>query len=269
MSNKELQSVCNSLKELEDYLEQKALHHNCYKTYIYQERYESLRKQEAIFLSNGRNWNDIDDAMRLNGQKSKKLNFAICFSFSKSESVAMWMLYGGMNNTGVMIDFTRRQIQQLIDLEQISLGYWQEGNYVEIKKLYHGEFDLCLTDVLYYSDPLEVIKRSDARCEMSDERIINGLSWRCKAYPWNYENECRLVISIDRNRVQDARIDTVKLNIDDMLINLEKMGRVYQAPNNTTSRFQSSKLKGRINWNLCGRTCKKRKIRYRKKIENE
>lgn len=200
----DLEKACASVTEMVNYLCSKAENHNNYKIYTCESRLDTWIRDKALYLSNGKKWNDVDDRKRLNPTESSYPyeNFAMCFSFSKSESVAMWMLYGGMQNEGVMLDLRRRDIHKLIETPQISLGWWENDGFNHAATLSKEAFRIILSDVVYCSDPLEAIKRSDARCDCLNEELITALGWRRKAYPWCYENECRLVVEIEKNKYQ-------------------------------------------------------------------
>ncbi len=49
-------------------------------------------------FSDGSNWNDNDDYFRMKKESVDDLLLARCFTFSKSENVAMWMLYARKEN---------------------------------------------------------------------------------------------------------------------------------------------------------------------------
>lgn len=252
-----LENACKSVTTMVDYLHSRAKNHNNYKIYTCESRLETWMHNKALYLSNGNKWNDTDDRKRLNPTDDSYpyVNFAICFSFSKSESVAMWMLYGGMQNEGVMIDLKRGDVKKIFETPQINLGWWENDRFNVVATLSKEEFRIALSDVIYCSDPLEVIKRSDTRCDCSDEGLIEALGWRRKAYPWCYENECRLVIEIDKKRISDCRIDTAQIVVADMFYELETAGRIFRSPNSRCGRHLASRLSSRIEWNLCENGC--------------
>lgn len=257
MATKEdLQNACLSKETMIAFLHQTALNHNNFKVYTREERLLSWIENNALYLENGKRWNDTDDRIRFNPEDSSKLRFGLCFSFSKSENVAMWMLYGGMHNKGVMLDLRRKDIKQLLDIEQITLGYWNEnGRFQELDILAKDKFTVELSDMLYCSEPIATVKRSDTRCDVDDSAIIKSLEWRIKAYPWCYENECRLVISVNKKDISNSDVSTIKINTGKMYQELIENNRIYEAPNNNTSMYQHSRLASRIEWSLCGDKC--------------
>lgn len=87
-----LENACVSVTTMIDYLHSKAKNHNNYKIYTCESRLDSWMCNKALYLSNGSRWNDTDDRERLNPTEGlyPYINFTMCFSFSKSENVAMW-----------------------------------------------------------------------------------------------------------------------------------------------------------------------------------
>ena len=144
MSTKvDLMRACLSSSTLINYLEERGINHNNYKVYTREERLSSWKSEGGFFLNDGASWNDIDDRLRLNPKGEKQKRFGTCFSFSRSENVAMWMLYGRMTHTGIMVDFLPTDIKNIIRTETISLGRWISGKFIEEQVLEKGHI-LCL-----------------------------------------------------------------------------------------------------------------------------
>lgn len=257
----ELVEACSSAETMIAYLQEKAANHHNYKIYATDRYLVSWMSSKALFLSNGSTWNDKDDRTRLNPLNAPTVNFGTCFSFSKSENVAMWMLYGGMWNDGIMVDFSHSAMSRIMKTSEVSLGFWYDNQFKVVQSLGKDQFSIELSDVLYCSEPAEVIKRSDTRCNLNDDSLIKALGWHKKVYPWCYENECRMVISIDRNKISDRYFResdnkwAIKVNVDDIFDEMNKEGRIYRAPNNQNKKYAASKLAARIDWNLCGKEC--------------
>lgn len=91
--------------------------------------------QESLFLSTGGNWNDIPDRISFNPPGANVIRFGACFSVSESESVAMWMLHGGLHKEGVMADFSRNQINSCLNTEYVALGVWKGREFSPIMVL--------------------------------------------------------------------------------------------------------------------------------------
>lgn len=257
LEKENLRASCASSESLRTYLEKRATGHNYYKVYTRLERLEYWVVSRAIYLSDGRRWNDIHDREAFNNGHDNVINFGTCFSFSKSESVAMWMLYGGTHKDGVMVDFQRKHIMKILkETESVQLGYWKESEFVPQKVLMKDKFNIRLSDVLYFAESTEKpivydIKRSSESIKDTDRGAIDGLKHVKKSYAWNYENECRLILSVDRSDVPEGAY-AVKIDLGDTFAELMEENRIYEAPNYKARRhFAKSKLRGEIDWDLC------------------
>lgn len=94
------QSNANWTKEeYVKHLREKGKNHTNYKIYSYGTRITDIIDETTLYLSDGQRWNDRIDRDNF-CRKDQPRRFARCFSFSKSENVAMWMLYGGMKKMG-------------------------------------------------------------------------------------------------------------------------------------------------------------------------
>lgn len=255
-----LKDVCTSSDKLSDYLSQKAAKHNYYKYYTTAERLETWKATHSIYLTTGRKWNDKTDREQFNCAAYDYVNFGLCFSFSISENIAMWMLYGGMKRDGVMIDFQRQHIREIIgNTSQITLGRWDNDEFVASATLSRDDFRIELIDILYISDKNEKgcydIKRSNEAAKDVAPHIVDDLESVKKSYPWCYENECRLVIQVKRRVLDDPGIDTARISLqDDFFDELAAGSRIIAAPNTASNtKYSKSKLTNKIDWDLCAK----------------
>ena len=303
--NRTLESECESIGKLQDYLVKKAKNHHNYKHYVSDiARIDNIYCEGALFLTDGSNWNDPDDKKAFtdfNSGRSECKRYGLCLSFSKSESVAMWMLYGGTQKKGAMIDIPGRSIKQLIDkpdLPQVELGYFEEKKWNTVKleekkwntvkKLNANEYKVELTDILYYAVNKKVdeehklkydIKRSDEKCACNDNVIDNAPLLQKKVWAWNYENECRLIVEVDKKSISslaNSKISVARIEFPDKDAFREDVRkRVLLAPNfkedNTDytikGDFESKKSLLKIDWDLC-KNCSKDKQMPSKKAED-
>ena len=74
--------------------------------------------KKGIRLTNGVNWNDLIDRQNLN--KDGKIRFVKCFTYSKSENVVMWFLYGASNN-GCLVKYVKSQILSLLTDKNLNI----------------------------------------------------------------------------------------------------------------------------------------------------
>lgn len=254
---KSLEQACSSPEDLKIYLQQKAINHNSYKAYTTINKLEYWISQKAIFLGTGSNWNDKIDRDIFNNKDLEDVNFGMCLSFSTSENVAMWMLYGGMQHQGVMVSYRRSHIKNILsNTKSIELGHWENDNFVTYRVLKENEFKITLSDVLYYgyhegSGYLYDIKRADEKCKGISKNTIDALTTVKKNIPWCYENECRLIVSISKNYIP-ASENTVKINIGNVFSELIKENRIYESPNfEGDGKYAKSDLHGTMDWDLC------------------
>lgn len=254
-----LKNNCATSDSLQAYLRLKGSNHNYYKCYSSLERIIDIRDSQNLYLSNGEDWNDIIDRESFNEISNSHMNYGKCFSFSRDESVAMWMLYGGIDKLSGMIDFTKKSMQSILNLSSIELGYFDNKEYQTVLQLKKSQFKIYITDVLYYTKNGSgyYISRSDESYPCLSQNIFNELSGCKKTYPWKYENECRLIVSVDKKLLnENCKIVKIDLKNIDMGKSFQ---RIYHGPNypleNTYNSLQSE-LKNTIDWSLCdGKKC--------------
>lgn len=259
MSNEKLKfEEINNEKLLLKYLMSKAINHKSYKIYTNISRAENILKTHAFYLSQGKTWNDITDRNNLNCKNNKQVNFAICFSYKKSEDVSMWMLYAGKND-GCMISMKKDLINDITKTDKIALGYFKDGDFKPVKTLDKNNFNIVLQDIVYYKEADKYtynLKRPGEKANVNFKNI-DFLKYFKKKSPWDYENECRLVVSIDKCFVTD-KVDTIKIELDQDFITKNRI-KIYKSPivNDNIIRYEESNLTGEIDWDLCY-GCKKK-----------
>jgi len=263
MANKENESLkteCITPSRLSAYLSSKSLGHTCFKVYTTQKSLDYRVQEDALFLSTGGNWNDTRDRDAFNPQNGESLKFGACFSFSKSESVAMWMLYGGVQHTGVMIDYRQRHMKQILsNTELVHLGVWDRDMdcFIPIQAIGKDQFQFRLMDILYmsYTEGLSTgcqIWRSDETIKLPNIKIIKEANCLTKTSPWRYENECRLILTVPRNILKDSKINSAKITLPGIYSELFDEGRVYASPEYQGSHsLTKSALESQIAWDLC------------------
>lgn len=249
---KGINSYIKTSQELSDYLRKKAENHNHYKSYSSLKRTVAIRDNRELYLGRSDEWNDITDRDSFNNTEGK-VKFCKCFSYSKEESVAMWMLYGGIDKQSGMIDFTQKGIRSILKTGSIELGCFEEDKFVPISHLGKDDFEIWITDVVYYkkNSKKHCIRRSDETAVNVTEKVLDGLSDCKKVYAWQYENECRLIISVNKELVSkdvtDVKIDLSKMDLG------KSLERIYRGPNyplKDTMGSDKSSLTGTVDWNL-------------------
>ena len=240
---------------LEEYLKQKAQNHNNYKFYSVLERILQIRNEKFLYLTSSQTWNDKTDRESFNSEKYDTINFGKCFSYSKDENVAMWMLYGGINQKSGMIDFTKKGMSSILCTPQIDIGNFENEKFIKIKSLERDSFKLYCIDVIYYKKHKSgyyYIRRSDEYCNEVSNDVFDKLFGCKKVYPWRYENECRLICSIKRDLVE-SECSVVRIDLSHMDLG-KSFDRIYRGPNCISAGLKEllpSNLDNTIDWSLC------------------
>lgn len=270
MEKKELPSIED--RAFLEYLKEKGANHRSYKYYSTIKNVNSCMDKRALFLSDGRNWNDIIDRENFNNEKLDMMNFGRCFSYSTTESVAMWMLYGGMEHRGAMLDFDKNTILSILrSVRQISLGYFGEDEFIALTRLDRKDFEIQLVDVVYTEKKKteNIIRRStgDIWKVPLGNTILNSERYTIihKSKAWDYEQECRLIVSIKKDIIRRVKnfnkISMVKIDLKS--VDLDNVRRVC-SPNvldedeleSLDKFFYKSDLSKEVDWDLC-KGCKK------------
>ena len=265
MEKKELPSIED--RAFLEYLKEKGANHRSYKYYSTIKNVNSCMDKRALFLSDGRNWNDIIDRENFNNEKLDMMNFGRCFSYSTTESVAMWMLYGGMEHRGAMLDFDKNTILSILrSVRQISLGYFGEDEFIALTRLDRKDFEIQLVDVVYTEKKKteNIIRRStgDIWKVPLGNTILNSERYTIihKSKAWDYEQECRLIVSIKKDIIRRVKnfnkISMVKIDLKS--VDLDNVRRVY-SPNvldedeleSLDKFFYKSDLSKEVDWDLC------------------
>lgn len=237
------------------YLRQKAENHNYLKIYGSKKKIKGIVDLRSLLLSNGSGWNDKNEIQRL--QDNNTQMFACCFSFSKSENIAMWMLYA-REKEDLMINFRPKVIREIQNEKpEIKIGKMEDDGFKMNKKITKDHYDIELIDILYCDSISDrsAIKRSDERAEGVNRRFFEQLTYCRKSYPWNYENECRLLIKINKSILDD--------NDTHILLPLNSLSEdkyeIYRNPTfeASESEYKRSTLSDEINWDFC-RGCSKK-----------
>lgn len=256
--NDTLEKNCDTAENLKAYLCQKGKNHNCYKAYSTLDRVVKIRDNKLLYLSNGETWNDITDRNNFNSTTNSIVNYGKCFSFSQDENVAMWMLYGGIEKLSGMIDFTKKGMQSILDADSIDIGYFDnEGKFKTERVIKRENFDIYVTDIVYYKSNGKgyYINRSEESYKCLSTEVFESLKYCKKSYPWKYENECRLIVSVDKKFLTN-NCKIVQINLEGMDLG-KSFDRIYRGPNYPLKNFPNSlpsKLDNTIDWSLCDGT---------------
>lgn len=250
----EIKKHCGSVEDLKEYLKKKARNHNHYKYYGRIERIFQIVKDKKLYLVDGKDWNDVTDRNNFIKSNPDYVNFGKCFSFAKDESVAMWMLYGGVFHSNAMIDFRKSDMNRIVDVTKVSLGFFdkkQNDKFVAIKSIAKPDFDIFLIDIVYYNKDRKYIKRSNEDCCGIEADFIEKLGVCCKTFSWSYESECRLIVSVKKDIIPD-NCKAIEINLEGIDVS-KSLNNVYYCPNYRgieIEGFKKSVLDGEIDFNL-------------------
>lgn len=262
MSEKRIKNnQIRNINELENYLSEKAKNHNHYKYYAKREYIQTILSTNSVYFSNGENWNDTIDSYNFINSDASCYKYALCLSYSKSESVAMWLLYSG--NDGCMIDYNQKIIKSILNAENVVLGYFENKVFIDKEIISKDKFKIELTDILYYGNSQSnqndsyYVKRSDEVNREFTKKLVDKLCFKKKKVSWSYENECRLIVSITKNAIKE-KYPSLKIILSDEYNKLI-FDKTYDSPNCKDNSHQGSALKEDLNWNLC-KNCNNKKF---------
>jgi len=250
------------------YSQERAVRHNRYRHYSQLDRIEMIANNGYIYLSDGRKWNDTNDRERFNPADLQGHRYGICFSWSPSENIAMWMLYGGMDNKGAALELSRSSFLKLGEASSVELGRFVDGKgFVSEKTLDKSSFSFEYYDVIYSDEvtndrTVKLRHADDAPSIPGDiyshitEQNSPMLKPYLKKYPWHYEEETRFVVSVhDGVSCIDFPFARVPLAMSSDIL---RKG-IILSPTFVGDRkdYPNSALFGEVDWDLC-KGCKKR-----------
>lgn len=232
--------------------------HREYKHYATRARIAGILRSGALYLTDGTSWNDKYDREHFNPSFMSTKCFGACFSASSTESVAMWMLYGGMDGNGAMINFDRRTLQGAMGRESYECGWFgTDGKFECVVELPGDRLSLRLVDVLYFQNHADgnvTVGRPsiEGGRHVMDGRAFNGIEQIAKHQSWSYENEVRLVATISKldlvGKASHVKCVKIPIDFDDAFV----AGRVFDSPvSDGGGNYRDSELRGTVDWNLC------------------
>lgn len=232
--------------------------HREYKHYGTRARIAGILRGGALYLTDGTSWNDKYDREHFNPSFMSTKRFGACFSASSAESIAMWMLYGGMDGNGAMINFDRRTLQGAMGRKTYECGrFGADGKFQCLTKLPADRLSLRLVDVLYFQNHADgnvTVGRPslEGGRHVMDGRAFSGIEQIAKHQSWSYENEVRLVATISKldlvGKASHVKCVKIPIDFDDAFV----AGRVFDSPvSDDEGNYRDSELRGTVDWNLC------------------
>ncbi len=254
----QLQEHLEGYRDVLSFLADRGGMHREYKHYATRARIAGILGSGALYLTDGTSWNDKYDREHFNPSFMSTKRFGACFSASSTESVAMWMLYGGMDGNGAMINFDRRTLQGAMGRESYECGWFgTDGKFECIVELPADRLSLRLVDVLYFQNHADgnvTVGRPsiEGGRHVMDGRAFNGIEQIAKHQSWSYENEVRLVATISKldlvGKASHVKCVKIPIDFDDAFV----AGRVFDSPvSDGGGNYRDSELRGTVDWNLC------------------
>lgn len=248
----------DSYESIIRYLSTKGSNRKNYRHYASRERVKSILDNSVFYLTDGSNWNDKYDRDNFNPYFSSYKRFGICLSATTSESIAMWMLYGGIDGNGAMINFDKKTLVTAASASEYECGYFDENKEFScVMTLDAGAIDFRLIDVLYFGVARDDGRRTVERIGDKNKASISAdnlesISQIAKHEAWSYETEVRLVAAIDKLTLAGnaSKITAIKIPFQQSE-NLVKE-RVFDSPvASTRGEYRDSMLQGTVDWDLC------------------
>lgn len=209
-------------KSVQECIKEKDSDNYCHYTAV--ENAQKILNSKYFYISNMKKMNDIDEAEKHASNCKNTFIFSMCNS--TTENIPMWYLYSGILGSGVRIRFTKTTMLNF--LESIDKIYPVENDCVDSTSplLKNDDFDMENGWVRYLDDINKKIKyRNTLYKNVVDinDRINYFDDYFIKKYPWNYENEFRIVIH-NKNKTNYKRF---AIPIDESII---KNLRIMFAP---------------------------------------
>jgi len=264
---------------LDDFLRERGRRHKYYRTYNKIPRlFMNYYVDKKLYLSDGFNWNDVIDADYFYNASDKIKYYGLCFSYSINESVAMWMLYGGLYDEGAMLNLTNKYVNSICEYcNTIKIGNFTENGFDTVDELHkeNGDFVIYLKDVLYHKknkNNTSLVMHNNISKNGIDNSIIAEANPVLKDNSWSYENEVRLIIEIRKTELTQnchyAQVDLSEFEKEYKKANnraiskannamtcspklvFDESTELYIKKGKYRKKVRKSKLSGLINWSL-------------------
>jgi len=241
---------------LSEVLKKNAEQHRRYDMYTSMERALGVLHTGEIYISNGANWNDVNDRTLMDANNA----YGLCLSCSTRENIAMWMLYGANHGKdGAMLMLYPSVMKDLVNAGTIELGYFQKnGKFHKAYTLKNRvDYEAYLSDVVYI-DPCKdgMVRLTEGESHVTvNQSILKGSDIYYKDYAWSYEKECRFVIKLNDYWIKTAKnekLPNIRVKMSDSSRNKMTYERLIRSPvySGTSTRGVDSKLFKKVDWNL-------------------
>lgn len=258
--------ACDGYWKIVDYLFATGSARRNLRHYASRTRVDQIISESSVYLSDGTAWNDKYDRENFNPPSSEYKNFGMCLSANTEESIAMWMLYGGIDGNGAMINFDKKTLKSAMYSGSYDFGYFDtRKRFRTVLTLDASQIKFRLMDVIYFDQSKKdeerflLERKGEGKQTEISGKLSSGLHQIAKHKSWSYETEVRLVGSISKRflgrKADQCRFLKIPLNLNEHFIS----SRIYDSPApDGRGHFRQSKLFGTVEWNLCS-DCKFKK----------
>lgn len=245
-----------SYRDVLDYLASKGSKRMNFRHYATRKRIASILDNSAFYLTDGSSWNDEYNKKCFNSPDSDFKKFGMCLSATTGESIAMWMLYGGTDGNGAMINFDRKTLAAAAAGARYECGYFEDGEFKGVLELDATDINFSLVDVLYFNvnegNESAVVERVGEKQVRMGIDALNGLTQIAKHRAWSYEAEVRFVATVSKLKlyVIEPNITAIKIPIEVSESFIDS--RVFDSPvSDDGGEYRDSELRGTVEWDLC------------------
>ena len=151
----------------------------------------------------------------------KERVYALCFSYTDSESIPMWYLYSGIAGEGIRIGITPKKMLGLI--KDISCVYPIVNSEIDlVNPLYVNEDFSVEYGWVYYLGHKNIIYKNITyvRQDKDDEKAMESFrkdNYFVKDYEWNYEREFRIVFHLHDHVISPPKKIALFFNKEEMM----------------------------------------------------
>lgn len=196
-------AIYTSAQALSTFLKGSAKSHSgCYFHYTTVDALKGMYKNGCLLLTRATELNDLNE-MKFRHEE-KNLTYVASFSTLRSESVAMWALYGVPVKKGIRIRFPKKTIEKLLHIargeDKTNFAYevtnpkriGKRKKRVRVKEAY-------FTDVVYKGNNSltwhnNCVVGKTQQSQMLEDPMLLG---QIKDDLWRYENEVRLIVKLE------------------------------------------------------------------------
>lgn len=162
--------------------------------------------------------NDLHESRFKGCEKERGRIFIACFTFTSTENMAMWAMYGGKENTKkIRIAFPYNLLNELTGAEI----FFEDdgGSYTKVDDSIRRKCEVYFTEVCYVKGLQDNLKGIYYGDKFYSTRCFSGSNYDCTAEitgsikneVWRYENEVRMIIKMPNNNFSDGEYLYIQL----------------------------------------------------------